>query len=125
MKLREQGILSRRVDPLHLGLHRWQVDIDGNVNSWGLLWKLLSGCCVLRVSSKRKQWYHHRLKPWEHFIPISFDLRDLVDQLKWCRENPGVCASIAHSGQILAKKVVRVLEQDQKLAVEAYAKQWL
>ena len=26
-----------KVDPWHASLHAWLIDIDGNVNSWGLL----------------------------------------------------------------------------------------
>jgi len=49
--LRLEGHLAPRLDPWHIALHRWLIEIDGNVNSWGLLWKLLSGSCILRVNS--------------------------------------------------------------------------
>ena len=39
------------MEPSDMALHQWIVDLDGNVNSWGLLWKLLSGSCVVRVES--------------------------------------------------------------------------
>ena len=47
-RLQREGLLSATVNPWHAALHAWQIDIDGNVNSWGLLWKLLSGSCILR-----------------------------------------------------------------------------
>ena len=45
-RLNKEGLLSCTVSPWHAALHAWQIDIDGNVNSWGLLWKLLSGSCI-------------------------------------------------------------------------------
>ena len=53
-RLQQEGLLSPTVNPWHAALHAWQIDIDGNVNSWGLLWKLLSGSCILRVQSPKE-----------------------------------------------------------------------
>ena len=123
--LHQQELLAPRVDPWHFALHRWLIEIDGNVNSWGLLWKLLSGSCVLRVGSQRRQWYHHRLLPWVHVVPVAADLSDLRERLIWCQSNPQTCGAIAAAGLALGQEVVAALEQDQRQAVETYAKQWL
>ena len=124
-KLREEDLLAPRLSPWHLGLHRWIVEIDGNVNSWGLLWKFLSGSCVLRVESERQQWYHHRMKPWEHVVPIASDLSDLKAVLKWCYAHPKACEAIATAGAALGRKVVERMIQDQQKAVATYASQCL
>ena len=50
---------------------------DGNVNSWGLLWKLLSGSCVIRIRSTRGQWFHHRLRHLQHLVEVDNNLSDL------------------------------------------------
>ncbi len=123
--LLEQQLLTAKVSPWHLALHRWILEIDGNVNSWGLLWKLLSGSCVLRVSSPRRQWYHHRLVPWQHVVPVAANLSNLAEVLDWCQRNPQRCAAIAQAGQALAMEVVHQLEQDQRQAVARYATTWL
>jgi hypothetical protein len=124
-QLHKQGLMAPRLDPWHLALHRWLIEIDGNVNSWGLLWKLFSGCCVLRVTSNRRQWYHHRLIPWTHVVPVAADLSDLAERLQWCKANPDHCAAMAAAAQALAQEVVGAMEQDQRSAVEHYAQQWL
>ena len=124
-QLHKQRLLVARLDPWHLALHRWLIEIDGNVNSWGLLWKLFSGCCVLRVASERRQWYHHRLIPWTHVVPVASDLSNLAERLQWCKANPQHCAAMAAAAQALAQEVVDAMEQDQRSAVEYYAQQWL
>ena len=97
--------LRRHRAPWHAGLHAWQIDIDGNVNSWGLLWKLLSGSCVLQVQSRRMQWFHHLLQPWEHLVPVQADLSDLDTKLDWCFSHRRDCAAIAAAGQALAVQI--------------------
>lgn len=124
-RLHREGLLAPRLDPWHLALHRWIVEIDGNVNSWGLLWKLLSGSCVLRVASSRRQWYHHRLEPWRHVVPVAADLGDLEAVLDWCHRHPSACAAIAQAGQQLALTVIAELELAMAEAVGAYAANWL
>lgn len=123
--LHQEGLMAPRVNPWHLALHRWLVEIDGNVNSWGLLWKLLSGCCIVRISSTRTQWYHHKLKPWVHIVPVSTDLHDLRAVLEWCQDNTQRCCDIAHNGRELALQVVENMEADQRKAVDIYAANWI
>jgi hypothetical protein len=119
-KLRNETLLTPRMDPWYLALHRWILEIDGNVNSWGLLWKLLSGSCVVKVASERQQWYHHTLKPWQHFVPLHADLSDLEAVLVWCQEHGEACESIAQAGQALATDVIRRLDEAQDDAIDAY-----
>ena len=124
-RLQHEQLLGPTVNPWHAGLHAWQIDIDGNVNSWGLLWKLLSGSCVLRVHSRRTQWFHHRLQPWEHLVPIQADLSDLEEQLDWCFSNRRHCAAIAEAGQVLAMQVVEEIDDDLIRAGVLFAQAWL
>ena len=121
--LHHVDLLRPRMEPTHMGLHRWIVDIDGNANSWGLLWKLLSGSCVLRVESPRQQWFYRHLSTWQTHIPIAADLHDLPEKLEWCRSHPLSCADIAHRGQQTATNIINTLDSDQDQAIDIYAKQ--
>ncbi len=122
--LRCQGLLAKRIDPLEMAHYRWLLDLDGNVNSWGLLWKLLSGSCVIRVNSQRGQWFHHRLKPWQHLVPVANDLSDLREQLDWCQDHPRPCAEIAAEGQQLALDVLEDLGCDMITAITGLVREW-
>jgi len=120
-----EELVAPRLSPWQLALHRWLIEIDGNVNSWGLLWKLLSGSCVLKVESPRRQWYHRRLQPWVHVVPVDNDLGNLPERLAWCQTHPEACAAIALQARNLALEVVAALEQDQQRAVLQWADQWM
>jgi len=118
--LEKQGMLSERCLAQHFGLYQYLIEIDGNVNSWGLLWKLLTGCCVLRVNSRRRQWYHHLLKEYENIVPVAEDLSDLHERLEWCRSHPNQCEEIGERGKLLAEAVISNLGRSVKLAVDSY-----
>lgn len=124
-RLRTEGLLSASVSPWHASHHAWQIDIDGNVNSWGLLWKLLSASCILGVQSPRRQYYHQRLRPWVHLVPIRADLSDLGAQLSWCNNNLEKCAAIAAAGQALTQQMVEEIKEDLLSAGVRYAQAWM
>ena len=52
-QLQQQGLMGYTVGAWHSSLHAWLIDIDGNVNSWGLLGNC-SGCCVLATSNRQQ-----------------------------------------------------------------------
>ena len=56
--------------------YRGVIDIDGNVNAWGLFWRLASGSVVFKVRSNYLNYYISRMIPWEHYIPLEDDLSD-------------------------------------------------
>jgi len=87
---------------------RYQIDIDGNTNSWpGLFTKLLSGSTVLKVASPRgyRQWYYRKLVPWINFVPVASDLSNLVDRIRWLRANDDAAREIGRQGRILAESM--------------------
>lgn len=118
--LKGQDLFSERVPPRDFGQHRWLIDIDGNVNSWGLLWKLFSGSCLLRVASARRQWFHHRMVPYQHFVPVAANLNNLVEQMAWCQGNLEHCEAIAAAGRKLALEVIA----EQGLDLVAALQHW-
>ena len=119
-KLMSEGLMAERCTPMQFGLHKYLVEIDGNVNSWGLLWKLLTGSCILRVNSKRRQWYHNKLKPYLNIVPVKEDLSDLHEQLSWCHDHEEECEEIGRQGKILAEQVIEDLGPSVLKAIDAH-----
>ena len=100
--LEDEHLLSTGWPIRDFALHKFTLDIDGHANAWGLLEKLIFGCCVLKVSSPFEQWFYPRLHPWEHYVPVSADLSDLSEAVQWCRDNDAHCEWIAANGARLA-----------------------
>ncbi len=94
--LQALGVVGSFVPPGEQLLNRYLVSIDGWAGEWeGLYWKLYSGSTVLLVESEWQQWYTDRLRPFEHYVPVSADLSDLEERIAWCRDHDEQCRAIA------------------------------
>ena len=47
------------------------LDVDGNVNAWGLYWRLASGSTIFKVESEYISSYTEHALPFVHYIPIA------------------------------------------------------
>jgi len=76
------------------------LDIDGWSATWSAtVWKMYSGSVLLKVKSKWKQWFHHRLEPWVHYVPVANDYSDLNDKIEWCLHNEQACIDITENAK--------------------------
>ena len=123
--LLKNDMIARRMEPKNMALHQWILNIDGNVNSWGLLWKLLSGSCVIHAESRRQQWFYDRLIPWKNYIPLNSNLDNLIEVIDWCRKNKVECEEVAFQGRRKALEIVRDMKIDQEKAMKVYSNKWL
>jgi len=104
-ELRESGLMRPYLSAAEFNRYKYQIDIDGNSNSWpGLFMKLLTGSPVLKVAPRfgHRQWYYHRLRPWTNFIPVAADMSDLIDKIGWLRQHDDAARAIGERGQALA-----------------------
>ena len=53
------------------------LDIDGQVNAWGLFWRLASGSVVYKVDGLYTNAYINQMQPWVHYIPITSNFSNL------------------------------------------------
>ena len=104
-EVRATGLMRAYVPDAEAMKFKYQIDIDGNVNSWpGLFQKLLTGNPVLKVASPYgyRQWYYDRLEPWRNFVPVASDMSDLVEKILWLRSHDDQARRIGEAGKQLA-----------------------
>lgn len=80
--------------------YKYIINIDGHVSAFRLSVELGLGSVVLLVKSKWKIWYSSFLKPYKHYVPVAEDLSDLIEQIKWCRNNDSQCKQIAQNSKL-------------------------
>jgi hypothetical protein len=117
------GIFAAPVPQIEFLKYRFQVDIDGNSNSWSFLLKLLMGSCILKIESRWRQWYYADLRPWQHYVPVQSDLSDLEERIGWCLANDESAREIAVNGMTYASRIVFGTEMPRAAAMVLRASQ--
>ncbi len=120
--IRNSGLMRPPVPETDFILNRYQIDIDGNSNSWpGLFGKLLTGSPVLKIASALgyRQWYYDRLIPWENFVPVAADMSDLVEKAEWLLAHDSEAQRIGAAGRALALSMT--VPAELRLARESLA----
>ena len=77
--LRLQDLTTEYVKEVDWIQHRGLIDVDGNVDAWGLTWRLASGSVVFRVRSSYLNYFSDRILEGIHFLSIAEDLSDLAE----------------------------------------------
>lgn len=94
--LQKMGIKKASfLSPEEQSKYKYIVHVDGHVSAFRLGLEMSMGCCILKADSQYKMWFGGFLKAYEHYVPIREDLSDLIDKIKWCRENDDKCREIA------------------------------
>lgn len=89
--------LSNRLSPQEQAGYKYIINVDGHVTAFRLSMELSMGSVILLVDSPWKIWYRDMLVPYEHYVPVREDLSNLIEQIKWCRENDLKCQGIAQN----------------------------
>jgi hypothetical protein len=86
-------------------IRRWALLLDIEGRGWSARLKLLlhSGRPLLVQDRPWHEFYWERLIAWEHFIPVSRDLSDLLDRVSWALEHPDEADAIGRAGQRFAQ----------------------
>lgn len=104
----QEGLMGQPEDQARILEYKYQIDVDGNTNSWsGLFLKLLTGSPVLKLESELgfRQWYYSSLIPWENYVPVKGDGSDLMEKILWLRSNPDEALEIGRNGRDLALSI--------------------
>ena len=92
------GLVSK-MSPQEQSNYKYIVNIPGHVAAFRLSVELNMGSVILLVDSHWKLWYSHLLIPYRHYVPVKHDLSDLINQIKWCRDNDEKCQEIVSSAK--------------------------
>jgi len=79
------------------------IEVEGRGYSARLKVLLWSRRPVLLQDREWCEYWHHKLIPWVHFIPVARDLSDLVERVEWARGHPDEAAKIAEQALEFAR----------------------
>jgi hypothetical protein len=78
--------------------------IDGVVIASNHMWGFATGC-VPFIITNAKFWFKHLIIPHVHYIPVKYDLSDLIEKLQWVKENDSEARKIAENAVELSKYI--------------------
>lgn len=77
--------------------YKYIIHIDGHVSAFRLSLELSMGSVILLQTSPYTTWYKKMLIPYTHYVPISNDLSDLIQKIKWCKDHDEECFIITQN----------------------------
>ncbi|RLW08408.1 hypothetical protein DV515_00003319 [Chloebia gouldiae] len=87
--------------------YKYQVNIDGTVAAYRFPYLLLGDSLVLKQDSQYYEHFYIGLKPWKHYVPVKRNLEDLLEKIKWAKENDEEARKIAKEGQLTARELLQ------------------
>lgn len=85
---------------------RYQIYVEGNGGAYRLGGMLRSRSVILRVESRFRLWFDDELRPWEHFVPVRADLSDLLEKVRWCRDNDPECRAMVETAAAVGERLL-------------------
>ena len=79
--------------------YKYQLCLDGTVAAYRLPYLLAGGSVVFKQESTYYEHFYKDLKPWQHFIPVKRDLSDLLERVKWAKDNDAEVRRIAENAR--------------------------
>jgi hypothetical protein len=120
--LEKMGIkLVSFLTPIQQSEYKYIINVDGHVSAFRLSLEMSMGCCILLVESKYELWFKSLIKPMIHYVPVKEDLSDLIEKIKWCRDNDTEAEKIAENSKEFYKKYLdknAILDYLQKIFVD-------
>merc|ERR1712070_1142841 len=80
--------------------------LDGNSFASNTLEALLSGSVMLRHEAVASyEWFEPWLQPYKHYVPIAYNLSDVISKLDWVRSHDTEAAEIAAKAMSFAEQI--------------------
>ncbi|XP_070828061.1 protein O-glucosyltransferase 3 [Chaetodon trifascialis] len=87
--------------------YKYQVNVDGTVAAYRFPYLMLGSSLVLKQDSQYYEYFYSHLKAGTHYVPVKRNLSDLLEKIKWAKENDGEAQEIARAGQMLARELLQ------------------
>jgi hypothetical protein len=103
---RSLGYMGEYVSMRDSSCFKYAMDIDGNCAATPRMPLLMhSTSVILKNTTDSVLWFYPRVKPYEHFIPVSEDLSDLFIKLEWAKNHDAQCQKISANARRLAAEI--------------------
>lgn len=81
--------------------------MDGTVAAYRFPYLMLGSSLVLKQDSHYYEHFYSHLKAGAHYVPVKRNLSDLLEKIKWAKENDAEAREIARAGQAAARELLQ------------------
>ena len=96
------NLFADRVDYTEFLKYKYFFIVDGNVIASSHMWGFASGCVPFMISNGI-HWFSSFIKPYIHYIPVEYDLSNLIHQIEYVRSNDDVAENISKNAVEFSK----------------------
>lgn len=108
----DNNLTAEHASPTDQARWRFSLNADGTGNGDRILWQMLTESVVFVLDSPLVSWLVgdvgstnlSALNAYEHYVPLRYDLSDLVENLFWLRSNDTAARRIATAGRRFATR---------------------
>ena len=76
--------------------------VDGNVIASNHMWGFASGAVPFLISNGTC-WFSYLIEPYVHYIPVNYDLSNLIEQIDYIQNNDSIAENIAENALQFSK----------------------
>uniref|UniRef100_A0A8D0ATX4 Protein O-glucosyltransferase 3 n=1 Tax=Sander lucioperca TaxID=283035 RepID=A0A8D0ATX4_SANLU len=87
--------------------YKYQVNVDGTVAAYRFPYLMLGNSLVLKQDSQYYEYFYSQLKAGTHYVPVRRNLSDLLEKIKWAKENDDEAHKIARAGQTVVRELLQ------------------
>lgn len=87
--------------------YKYQVNVDGTVAAYRFPYLMLGSSLVLKQDSHYYEFFYSHLKADTHYVPVKRNLSDLLEKIRWAKENDAEARRMARAGQTLARELLQ------------------
>lgn len=68
---------------------------------------MLGNSLVLKQDSPYYEYFYSHMKPGVHYVPVKRSLSDLMEKIRWAKDNDAEAQEIAKAGQAMARELLQ------------------
>lgn len=81
--------------------------MDGTVAAYRFPYLMLGNSLILKQDSHYYEHFYSQLKSGIHYVPVKRNLSDLLEKIKWAKQNDAKAQEIARAGQVAAREMLQ------------------
>lgn len=106
--------------------YKYIISLDGHAASWSRPLVILFSKSLLLYQTEYIQWFQPALHPYKHFLPLNYNLSNLLEQISWAKNFPNKTNEIIKNQNLIAKQcfTLEAISEQMVYLLEKYSQKF-